>query len=556
MSRARQILGRFPQHLEAGRAGKQLGVVTGALARDLDVDAARLAGIRRAHRLGEAGEFRDLLLLASLHGITRAELAIAEMRFAHAEALLSAMESESDPTEKERLAEQLIDLWSVEEPTPRLPLYEPPPPPPDSNGDPPDPDAKFKRLAAHVRQSLRHGHLLDAIRKRIATISRVHPGGNGTVRALLTGAANALDLDIGEISHSEDRFWHAALATDRVQLTRPVIEPPENPEAPASEITRPMTSGEEIIGIEENPMRRDQTDPRGRRHGDLFSVLRRGFDQAILQIRVTGDGNRTVGPMVVNRDSGHGVGYVGQVPDGQTLVFTEQGRVVLDGTDVTADAYAWRGACFAGSDARADRDFVFDGPGLEIKDPSRRATFAQATPVAGLDREASYPHAGVSLPMPGIQVGETRLAFFVQTAHFSSREGTDTTPVIRRVTPYPSIGFADNSVFAAGEDPRPIAARVQLSWLEHRAFVVRLLIPARFRELATGPDDMQVEQRVLQAIHRFRPIGVTVEVAYVDERWILGEGSLLGSEPDALDDPIARLRGATILWPRPPPDSS
>jgi hypothetical protein len=541
-ARARQILGRFPAHLEADRPGKLLGAVVTGLAHDLDVQAARMAGIRRAHRLGEADELGDLLRLAALHGITRAELAELFLRFDHAHALLAALEQASeggDEAERDQLAENFVDLWGVEEPAPRLPLYAP------AGGPEPDLAAAAQRLVAHAREALRHRALLDAVRTRVATICSIHPGGNGTVRALMTGAANALDLDLGDIAHSEDRFWHAAIVRDRLRLSRPVLE---TTPAGVREVARPFTPREEILAVEENPLRRDQTDARGRRHGELFSVLRRGFDRAILQIRITGDGEHTVGPMIVNRDEGHGVGITGAVPAGSTLVLTEQGRALLDGSDVTSRAYAWQGACFAGSDAQASRDFVFDGAGV---DPARVARFAVATPDGALDREALFPHSGMSLPMPGILVGETRLAFFVQQAHLSARipgspeDEPEDDLEIRRVTPRPGIAFAGGSVFAAGPgESLPIAAQVALSWLEHRAFTARLLLPARFRALEDA--GAPIAERVRQAVERFRPAGVAIEVVYVDDRWVLGEGVLTAGE---VDDPIARLRSAVVLWP-------
>jgi hypothetical protein len=537
-ARAGQILGRFPAHLEADRPGKLLGSVVAALAHDLDVQAARMAAIRRAHRLGEADELTDLLRIAALHGITRPELAVLFLRFDRAHALLAELAQaieDGDEAERDRLAENLIDLWGIDDPAPRLPLYAP-----AGDGEP-DLAAAAQRLLEHAVPNLRHRALLDGVRTRVATICAIHPDGNGTVSALMTGAANALDLDIEDIEHSEDRFWHAAIVRDRLRLSRPVLE---TTPAGEREVAQPFTPGEEVLAVEENPLRRDQTDPRGRRHGELFSVLRRGFERATLQIRVTGNGTHTMGPMVVNRDEGHGVGFTGAVPAGATLVLTEQGRALLDGSDVTSRAYAWQGGCFAGSDAEAGRDFVFDGPGV---DSDRVARFAVATPAGALDREFLFPHSGLSVPMPGILVGETRLAFFVQQAHFSALvpgEG-EAEPEVRGVTPRPGNAFAGGSVFAAGPgESLPVAAQVALSWLEHRAFTARLLLPARFRALEEA--GAPIAERVRQAVERFRPAGVAIEVVYVDDRWVLGEGMLSAGESD---DPFVRLRSAMVLWP-------
>jgi hypothetical protein len=106
-------------------------------------------------------------------------------------------------------------------------------------------------------------------------------------------------------------------------------------------------------------------------------------------------------------------------------------------------------------------------------------------------------------------------------------------------------------VFAAAPgESKPQSALVSLSWLEHRAFVVRLLIPRRFQILATedDPEGVQVRQRVAQAVKRFQPAGVDVRVEFIDDRWILGGAKLISAESD---DPITLLRSGTLLWSAP-----
>ena len=213
------------------------------------------------------------------------------------------------------------------------------------------------------------------------------------------------------------------------------------------------------------------------------------------------------------------------------LKFTEEGRVFLEDDDVTANAYAWKGACFAGSDRRP-ADFVFDDPDSK---------FAVAFPDNALDPGFVFPHAGESLPMPGIAVGETRMAYFAQTAFFSGE---------RRVAPRPAVGFADRSVFAAGTgEELPFSALISFSWLERRAFAVRVLIPTRFYSLTPyDPDGVETRRRVAQALQRFKPAGIEVTVDFVDDRWKLGEGTLAS---EVADDPIAELRAGTRLWSPP-----
>lgn len=300
------------------------------------------------------------------------------------------------------------------------------------------------------------------------------------------------------------------------------------------------------LGIEENPLKRERRDPVSVTHGQTFTIRRRGFGREPLRVEIQGVDDLTMGPMLVNRDEGRGVGIFGAVPNGSTLMFTEEGLVFLDGGDVSTIAYSWKGACFADSAPHA-RDFVFDGPGVPAK---FHATFAESIPVDALDREALVPHGSEFLTPPGINVGETRFAFFVQQAHLGFRAlPGDVAP-----TPHPLIGFADSSVFAGGDDELdptlpnpndPVAAKVTLSWLEHEGYAVRVIVPARFRFL--GGDPPSVEARITSALERVRPAGVEIRVEFFDDRWTLAQGSVTDEQP--LDDnPNNLLRGGTALW--------
>ncbi len=526
--RASQVLRRFPAHLEAGRDGKRLGVVTEALARDLDTLAAAVARIRRARRVLDADELADLLRIGALHGIRRAELAVLFQRFDVAAALAQAAQGSDES------AEQLLALWGTARPAPRLPLY-----------------STRASAVEFAERALDSRALLEAIRRRIVVTCASHARGNGTIRALLTGAANALDLDVRSVLHSEDRYLHLAQVEDRLRLRHP-----EAPEASSAE--RELAPAVEHLLLEENPLTPTKTGDVARRHGECFSVLRRGFERETLRVLVTGVENRSHGPMLVNRDEGHGVGFIGSVPSGSTLDFSEEGRVLLDGADVTPLSFAWKGACFTDAASPAEVAFVFAGPG---DDRARSARFAESTPVGALDASFTLPHAGDSLPMPGIAVGETHFAFFVQEAHFSGLslpevpasgdDASETAETIRRVEPRPALGFANGSVFAPGpSEARATAAVVALAWHERSAFWVNVWIPSRF--VALTPDDPEGRatlEHVAFAVNRCRPAGVHVEVKFLDERWVLGRGWLPSDvTPGAV---IAGPGSGTELWSAP-----
>ena len=529
--RAQAILARFPAHLEAARPGKLLGEATSAIALDLDTLAAALAAVRRAHRVGDADELADLWRIAALHGLGVAEFEIVLGRFRRAQELLRALEAAGDGAAREAAAQAATALWALQAVPPRLPLFADPAAPADSA-------RAAARLVTQLHSTLRHDALCGAVRTRIGAASAIHASGNGTVMALLRGAANALDLELGEVQHSADRYWHVARVQDRLRLNRLVP-------ATTGEAEQALPVAEELLGIEENPLWRAETDNAARVHGERFNEVRRGFERALLQIRITGEGKRSVGPMLVNRDEGHGVGFIGEVPNGELLVFNEEGRVLLGAADVTSQAFAWQGACFAGDDAAAEVDFVFDGAGVNPR--HKKARFVTMTPGQGLDREALYPSDGANLPIPGIAVGTTRLAFFVQEGHFASRDPAPA--AARSVTPRSGAARFDGSVFAPPPLPRTSSARVSLSWLEHRAFAVRLLVPPRFRAWrARDAEGALTLQAVARALERFRPLGVELRVEFIDDRWTLGSGTLTSGIDD---DPIESLRAGTEVWPAP-----
>lgn len=551
--RGQRLLGRLPAHFEATRPGKLLADVVEALATPMEVHDAELARVRRAHRLAHADHLRDVLGLGALHGITAGELAIAFARFARARALVAELAAlvaaadgaPLDPAERDRVAGELFALWPIDAealglpdatPASVLAAYTP--------ADPPDLDAAADNAAIYGRLGLLYADLIEALRRRIGRIAARHAAGNGTVAALLEGAANALDLQILRVVHSEDRFLHAAEVRDLIPLLRPVYDAAGRPDP----VALPLAT--EVLGLEENPTRREVTDRVERSHGELFDILRRGFTRALLQVRVHAIGDRTVGPRLTNRDEGHGIGWAGPpLTAGQVLVFAEDGRVRRDEADVTAFAYAWQGACFAAASQPLASDFVFDGEGV---DPARAARFAVATPPGALDREFAFPHDGRPLPMPGIGVGRTHYAFFVQVAHAGHRGEDD---AVRAPTPRHTIGWFDNSVFAAGlDDETSPSAEVALSWLEREAYAVRLWLPPRLRALDPPREDEgsrpPIPALVARAASRFKAAGIDLRAEWIGDNWILGESVLGAAEGDDL---LARLRPGTALWPTPEP---
>jgi hypothetical protein len=172
------------------------------------------------------------------------------------------------------------------------------------------------------------------------------------------------------------------------------------------------------------------------------------------------------------------------------------------------------------------RDFVFAGSGVAA---GREAKFAEATPEGALGAMFAFPHAGESIVPLGIDVGESRFAFFVQEGFFSYQRPDLT---IDRVEPRPAVAFMEGSVFAPGAgEERQTAALLSLSWLERCAFRARVWIPRRF--LLFTPEDQEgraTRKQVLEALERFRPAAVRLDVEFIDNRWVLGRGVIFGEQ--------------------------
>lgn len=535
MGRALTVLSRFPAHFEAARPGKLMGAVVEALARDLDVQASQMAGIRRAQRLREAETLRDLMRIAGLHGIRDGEVELLSLRMTRAAARIAALAGAA-PQDRETALAALLALWPLDLPENPLAPFTPAPDP----GAPPPSEAEAAEAAlavllAAARAATGYQARNKALSTRITRIAANHAAGNGTVRAMLEGAAGALDLDILSIQHSPDRYLHAAETRDRLALRPEGLTPPPD--------------RNEVLGLEENPLRRAEQPPAERRHGECFEILRKGFDPARLEISVIAEADRTIGPLIVNRDQGRGVGYAGTVPPGQTLTFSETGRAAIAGADVTAFAYGFEGAVFADAEVPATTDAGFDA-----------AAFVTAFPTGALDRGFTFPHSGASLSMPEVAIGRTRMAFFVQEAHFGLAPTPAAAPTPPPLpvpsTPRTAIGFfsgpgaALGSVFAPGPvENRRSAALVSFAWREHEAYKVRVLIPPRFRALTDDPEGVEVTRQLTTALDRFRPLGVAVETMFIDDRWLLGQGTLADADSDA--QPLFALQGGTVLWPSP-----
>lgn len=496
-TRTPTILERFPRHLEADQPGKLFGTVVDALAGELDVKTTQLGRIRESHRLAEASE-RDLLLHASLHGLRQQDFEILSERLAAAGSLRRKLTKGAgegaDAVKSLKDALGLLPDTFVAWP-----------------GDGQDQGPLHRALESSLAVLGSYESVLDLLRACLRTVIHLHRTGNGTVGAILGAAAAHLQLDLEKLGHSDDRFWHGARCRDRLRLALPGA--PGSGLASTAALPSP-----DLLALEENPLRSREVAPQPRRHGERFRVVMGGLEPVPMTVIVKGVGRSTAFPMVVNLDSGLGLAYTGQVPDGKELRFAGDGRsttVMLDGTSVASFSYLFRAAVFADKVSAHANDFVFADADRPLRFGSRAGKFSQSTPKTpdafGPWAWGGYSHWMDPLEGSPMDRGESRWAFFVGVAAFGGQAPAGEALL---ANPRSHAGVFDHSLFDWPPEPDPSpAGEVGFAWQEREPFAMVLWIPQRFSVL-DHPGRLAVSERLQALLDRHRAAGVQLGVRY------------------------------------------
>lgn len=529
-ARATTILSRFPRHLEVDAPGKLFGSVVAGLASDLDTQAGQLGEIRRSHRLDEAPTVVDVMRLAGVHGFDDPAVDLVTQRLA-AMASASAVlaDGSSDPADADAASTTLAQLATVD-----VDWFTDP-------ADGADGAPALRRLGEATASVTDFAHRIGAARRVVAGLIAAHRDGNGTSPGLLRAAASYLGLAVdGDVIHTEDSWWHLATCTDELA--------PHSPD-------RRLPPAADLLAIEENPPQPADIGPTPRRHGERFAILKGGLEAVPVTVVVAGIEDRTVGPMVVNVNTGSGVALEGAVPDGAELRFHSDGRVALDGTSVLSQAYSFRGSVFADEAAPIPGfDFVFAADGATGTSPPRAvagilddhtAHWSVTEPVAdAFASDGAFPHAEGIVEPVWLARGRTRWAVFTGTGTYALRWRSNGR--IRNAAPRFDAAFFDRTVFEP--DPLPAGApsmAVGFEWMEREAFALRVWIPPRFA-LLDVPDRLTATERLRMLIDRHRAAGVRVTVEYADPRWTLGAGILRSLDST---NPVGLVVSGTTTWP-------
>ena len=516
-TRTTTILERFPRHLDLTREDKVFAQMVNGLARELDVKTMQIGRVRKAHRLDQAEELRDLLLLAGLHDLRPIRFELARLRYEKIDAVATILaDSASDSTAKDEAVTLVTTL---------LPLA-------DLGGYAGDHAA----LAAALASLTGFAAQLATLRHQIKDLIRLHRDGNGGVRSLLESCAAYLYLQVNQITHVGDEYWHIALCTDLMTL------PPPPGGAPAH-------ATDDWLALEENPFKETILAAEPYAHGDRRKIVRNGFDPVPVAVTITGIEDHTWYPMVVDTDKGHGLYYAGQVGDGQVLTFTTDGRVLLDGAPADNRAFAFTGGVFAEDSGRTKAvatEFAFCTE-QGTTPHGQAAVFVETAPVI-TGFSTTIPHMGGLSPAITLSVGATNLRFFVRIAHFGTRM-TLPPADLAAVESY-SAGRYDTSLFAFDEtgagstDP---AALLSFAWEEREAFKVRVWLPSRFAnyDASNAPDDLTLAERLRSLLDRHRAAGIDLDVHYASDLWQLPFGII--TDPESPQSYLSITSGSR-LW--------
>jgi len=472
--RGRQMLGRFPAFMRSEGRGKALATVAHALGRDLDEADRLLADIRDAHAISAAREERDLLQLASLLGLQRADFLLLSKLQAQGFFAAGGAANASSGADAYERAEQAYGRYNTD------------------------------------------------LRQAITRMSRIVLRGCATIPALLEGAmvlvngdprdpADAARDPEADARYPEQIIVHPdagqpmggfihglPLRYGTMEATGDGAEDGAEDGAGAGSdggFTRREREG--FIYLVENPVSDKQTTATPRHGRDRFRVSRGGFFHGPVAARLVGSGDRCVRPRITNLATHRGWGYAGTVPDGVELVFTTEGRAFLDGAEVTAQCCIYKGALFEGA--------VFD-------DTTPPQVFAQSVPAQSLNRNRPLPVPTPTAPLPTL-----RLLLGHSDWQFDVEEGA-----------YNASDF-DACVFAlpsgeAARAPLPAAAQVQMLWREHEPFTARLLLPAPLQSLETALlGNSGLKALVRAGLERFRAAGIRLEVDWFEDTWVLDE---------------------------------
>ncbi|WP_300455923.1 hypothetical protein [Desulfobacula sp.] len=435
MGRDVSILKHFPAFMRTDHTGKVMGEISAVLGGNLDECERRMADILRSHRLFLARHAADLHRLSALLGLTSADFAIVQNFY-------------------------LSHVFG----------------PRDHTG--------YKAY-------------LSVLRTLVQRTVKVFADGCGTIWSLLEGtcillAAETLftEENTPALEHPDDDIWiddtyrggfiHRLAVKYKTMADETLVD----------------RSG--YLYLVENPVMEKSSAIKDRRQRERFPITKNGFFDTRIAIKIVGIQNRTVFPQIINLTTHQGIGFNGTIMEGQTLLFTREGKAYLNGLDVTDRCYTFEGALF-------DEEKVVVTPD---------DLFVVVAPEGALHRKFPRPVILplIELKMPRIPLGDS-------TWQFSVKEGVfDGDAFNRCVFSLPTDVVELNALPASG--------KVELLWEEHELYAVTILIPDDLTALDEYLESVDLTAWIRAGLERFRGAGIRVNVAYYSDDWIINHSVL------------------------------
>ena len=438
MGRATSILNKFPAFMRTDHSGKVMADISRVLGDSLDENERQMGDILRSHRLLQARHEIDLHRLAALLGLKAEDFA-------------------------------LLRAFYVAE-------------------------------VFGKRNENSYAAYLKVLRALIQRTVNVFTEGCGTIWALLEGtsilltAENILAADGKPVLEHPD----VDIVVDGIYRGGFIHRLAINYKTMDGD-TLQEKSG--YIYLVENPLQQKTNEAKERRQGERFPVVKSGFFESKVSVKIKGVQDRTVLPQIINITTHQGIGFNGVIRQDQTLLFTADGKAFLDGLDVTERCYYFEGA-------------LFDEPNLAGQDD----VFVVVEPESALQRKFPRP---VIMPlteikMPKLPMGDSNWRFTVRAGVFD--------------------GDAFNRcVFAFPEDPaelqaQPASGNVQLLWQEHELYAASILIPDDLQALDEFLDKVNLTAWIKTGLERFRAAGIRINVDYYSDDWIIDHSILRDTE--------------------------
>lgn len=339
-------------------------------------------------------------------------------------------------------------------------------------------------------QTLTQSQLLDALRKRVQRIARVHLVGLGSPWAVLESAAIFLNASIvpeaagAPLIQQEDgeRFSHKAVFQFDML--------PDKPREPAY--------------LHEGLLQRHKNDSAQLYPLNSWTVANDGIEPAPVRIAIQGIGDRTVMPTVFCPGLQQGVVFNGVVPDSKTLVIDSAEGATIDGEPVDEWITSYQGGI---------ADFgSYNGSNFSTGHESNVPSFE------GELADLSAPPYQAHRTVPEASVGSSTWYFTVARGVY---DGSSWDFAVCDVPPEP-IGSCDGDFHydQCVYEFAPSGA-VGMAWDERVTCSFKLLLPQRIPTTAKQPPNFV--GRIGTILPRFKAAGVKAYVDQAPDAWILGE---------------------------------